>query len=173
MQEARWGWGPVKSSMAKVWTSRSNEQVLCTCAIHAVFMVPCSDKPERAVSGIRSSNFLLQWPFCEKWEAPASKLVGQEHFLTCPKWCIHPKPCGFLSCPVMNKNGLRHCTQSNCTEILPMHCCLTWSLFARPIPWLDFFTDLTVKPLIHQVPFHLFNFPVLSGSKQILKTRRY
>lgn len=72
-------------------------------------------KLERVVSGIGSSNFLLQWPVCEKWEAPTWKLVGQEKFFTCAKWCIHPKLCGFLSC-LVSKNGLSHCTQSNCWD---------------------------------------------------------
>lgn len=124
--------------------------------------------------GNRKQQLFPTVAFREKWEAPTWKLVGQEHFFTCAKWCIYPKLRGFPSCPVMNRNGCApHAHSQTVPRSCQPHCCLTRSLFARSVPWLHDFIDLAVEPLMYQVPFYLFNLPVLSLSKQTLETQRF
>lgn len=170
MHEALRGQEPIKSSLAKVWTSRKNEQVSCTCANRGFSVARCSDEPERVAGGIASGTFLatvaLPW---KMWSSYLKAGGARAVFYMC-KMMYLAKATWFsqLSCYAWGRL-YPSCTQLNCTETLPtalsLNVILVYSVYSVTALLIDF----TVEPSICQILFPSFYFPVLLISEETLK----
>lgn len=170
MQEARRGREPIKSSMAKVWTFRNNEQVSCTCANRGFSAVCCSDEPEWLAAGIARAPFLATVAFPWKmWSSYLKAGGARAVFYTC-KMMYLAKATWFsgLSCYACRRLYPSY-TRLSCTKTLPAVLSPNVTLRSSVYSVTALRTDFTGEPPICQLFFHSFHFPVLLISEETLK----